>query len=137
MRKTSKPVQPEQGGRFGKGHGTGALGPSDTSDSGSDIQGGPGLSQDDLAIGLDSGTTSDPDRRPRRTAGPDVGDANLDSDTDASGTGEHATAGRDYPWKEGADISTDTVVDSPDEPIAEEVPQTAPRGKGNAGRRRD
>jgi hypothetical protein len=26
-----------------KGHGTGALGPSDTSDSGSDIRGGPGV----------------------------------------------------------------------------------------------
>jgi len=129
MRKTSKPVQAERDGRFGKGHGTGALGPSDTSDSGSDIQGGPGLSQDDVAIGLDTGTTSDPDRRPRRTAGPDVGDANLDSDSDAAGTGEHATAGRDYPWEEGADISTDTVVDSPDESIAEEVQQTAPRGK--------
>src|SRR3954449_10040897 len=74
MRKTSKTEQAEREGRFGKGHGTGALGPSDTSDSGSDIQGGPGLSQDDLAIGLDTGTTSDPDRRPRRTAGPHVGD---------------------------------------------------------------
>ena len=27
----------------GRGHGTGALGPSDSSDSGSDIAGGPGL----------------------------------------------------------------------------------------------
>jgi len=126
MRKTSKTEQAEREGRFGKGHGTGALGQSDTSDSGSDIQGGPGLSQDDLAIGLDTGTTSDPDRRPRRTAGPDVGDANLDSDTDASGTGEHATAGRDYPWEEAADISTDTVVDSPDEPIAEDVESPPP-----------
>jgi len=30
-----------------KGHGTAALGPSDSSDSGSDIQGGPGLNRDD------------------------------------------------------------------------------------------
>ena len=33
----------------GKGHGTGALGPSDSSDSGSDIRGGPGLNRDDGA----------------------------------------------------------------------------------------
>ena len=30
-----------------KGHGTEALGPSDLTDSGSDIQGGPGLNHDD------------------------------------------------------------------------------------------
>jgi len=122
MKKSSKPLQPgqEQEAPFGKGHGTNALGPSDTSDSCSDIQGGPGLREDEVALGLDTGTTSDPDRRPRRTAGPDVGDANLDSDSDASGTGEHATAGRDYPWEEGADISTDTIVDSPDDPIAQD-----------------
>jgi hypothetical protein len=111
---------------LGKGHGTAALGPSDTSDSGSDIQGAPGLSAEDLAIGLDSSTTDDPDRRPRLGAGPDIGDANLDSDTDASGTGEHATAGRDYPWQEAADISTDTVVDSPDEAIARDREEDVP-----------
>lgn len=138
MKRTSKISRPQKGSRYGKGHGTDALGPSDTSDSGSDIQGGPGLGQADVAIGLDSGTTSDPDRRPRRTAGPDVGDANLDSDTDASGTGERATAGRDSPWEEGADISTDTIVHSPDEPIAQDaeddVPPLPKRKHKRAGR---
>lgn len=43
-----------------RGHGTGALGPSDSADSGSDILGGPGLNAQD-GIGLDRGTTSDPD----------------------------------------------------------------------------
>jgi hypothetical protein len=114
MKKTIKPAQTEKPSRFGKGHGTDALGPSDTSDSGSDVRGGPGLSQDDVAVGLDRGTTSDPDREPRAGAGPDVGDAGLDSDTDASGTGEHATAGRDSPWKEAADISPDAIHDLPD-----------------------
>jgi hypothetical protein len=114
MKKTIKPDQVEKPSPFGKGHGTDALGPSDTSDSGSDVRGGPGLSQDDVAIGLDRGTTSDPDRNPRAGAGPDVGDAGLDSDTDASGTGERATAGRDSPWEEAADISTDEIRDLPD-----------------------
>ena len=51
-----------------KGHGTGSLGPSDSSDSGSDIQGG---------------------------AAADLGDANLDSDSDRNGTGERAAVGHD------------------------------------------
>ena len=47
-----------------KGHGTGALGPSDSTDSGSDIVGGPGLNRDD-GLPLQRGTTSDPDIDPR------------------------------------------------------------------------
>lgn len=77
-----------------KGHGTASLGPSDSSDTGSDIQGGPGLNRDD---GLNaSGNTSDPDvDGVGATAGADIGDANLDSDSDRYGTGERAAAGRD------------------------------------------
>ena len=41
-----------------KGHGTAALGPSDSTDSGSDIQGGPGLNHDD-GLTPPSRTTSD------------------------------------------------------------------------------
>jgi hypothetical protein len=78
-----------------KGHGTAALGPSDSSDSGSDIQGGPGLNRDDGLLSP-TGTTSDPDVDAElTTAGPDIGDANLDSDSDRNGTGERAAAGRD------------------------------------------
>lgn len=92
-----------------KGHGTGALGPSDTSDTGSDVQGGIGLDNQEEFI-LDSGTTSDPDRRmSAHSAGPDVGDANLDSDSDATGTGERATAGRDTLYSPGRDIDTDRI----------------------------
>jgi hypothetical protein len=83
-----------------KGHGTAALGPSDSSDSGSDVVGGPGLGHDgDGGLGLDPGTTSDPDhiKGAPETAGPDVGDANLDSDSDRYGTGERGAAGRDAP----------------------------------------
>ncbi len=64
MKRSSKAKDPGADSEYGKGHGTGALGPGDTSDSGSDMQ-GPGLSTDDTAVGLDTGTTDDPDRRPR------------------------------------------------------------------------
>src|SRR3954463_9383152 len=95
-----------------KGHGTAALGPSDSSDSGSDIQGGPGLNRDD-GLMQPPGTTSDPDVDAiGATAGPDIGDANLDSDTDRSGTGERAAAGRD------STVPTDLILrDNNDEVV--------------------
>ena len=78
-----------------KGHGTGALGPSDSTDSGSDIVGGPGLNHQD-GLPFQRGTTSDPDvDAAGTTAGPDIGDADLDSDSDRNGTGERGAAGRD------------------------------------------
>jgi hypothetical protein len=105
----------ERDRRLNSGHGTSALGPSDTSDSGSDIQGGEGL-DDDLGIGLNQGTNSDPDQRiPVHTAGPDVGDANLDSDSDSSGSGERASAGRDVSFSPDEDIDTDRIDRLPPE----------------------
>jgi len=78
-----------------KGHGTGALGPSDSTDSGSDIVGGPGLNRED-GLPFQRGTTSDPDVDGQgATAAPDIGDADLDSDSDRYGTGERAAVGRD------------------------------------------
>ncbi|MEO8537928.1 MAG: hypothetical protein ABI533_10385 [Betaproteobacteria bacterium] len=78
-----------------KGHGTRALGPSDSTDSGSDIVGGPGLNRED-GLPFRRGTTSDPDvDAPGATAGADIGDADLDSDTDRNGTGERGAVGRD------------------------------------------
>lgn len=100
---------PEPDRRLGKGHGTSALGPSDISDSGSDVQGETRLSSE-VDIGLDKGTTDDPDSAPRDlSAGPDIGDAGLDSDTDAAGTGERKTAGRDLDIEAGADIDADRI----------------------------
>jgi hypothetical protein len=93
-----------------KGHGTEALGPSDSTDSGSDVVGGPGLNREG-GLPLERGTTSDPDvDAAPTTAGPDLGDADLDSDTDRYGTGERAAAGRD---------STDAV----DETLTEHDPE--------------
>lgn len=89
------------------GHTTGELGPSDSSDSGSDISGSSGLAQQDI-LDLGSGTTSDLELSTAGgTAGPDVGDANLDSD--GGGTGERAEAGRDSVARDGADIDVDHI----------------------------
>ena len=86
----------ERAPRVDKGHTTRDLGPGDSSDTGSDITGGPGLEHDSDALTLQHGTTSDAERsRGPKTAGPDIGDENLDSDSDSGGTGERAAAGRD------------------------------------------
>ena len=93
----------------GSGHGTSALGPSDTSDSGSDIAGAPGTIEGDV-IGLDRGTNEDPDTRASGgTAGADIGDADLDSDSDSVGTGEHMTAGRDPAGRANSDVLPDHI----------------------------
>lgn len=106
---------------LGKGHGTGALGPSDSSDSGSDLHGAPGLAGE-VGLGLDTGTPSDPeDSTADDTAGPDVGDANLDSDSDSSGTGERASASRDTVEVDGSDIDTDHIETIPPEDPDEEL----------------
>lgn len=121
----------------GRGHGTGALGPSDSSDSGSDISGGPGLGLDlerTEALDFDEGNTSDLDTSSAGgSAGPDVGDANLDSDSDSSGTGERATAGRDTVVRDGADIDVDhidTIATLPLDDDDIEFLQTSPPGEG-------
>lgn len=100
---------PEPDRQLGKGHGTRSLGPSDTSDAGSDVQSGMRWTNE-ADLRLDRGTNEDSDSaRSDRSAGPDVGDAELDSDTDAVGTGERATAGRDSDVEAGADIDTDRI----------------------------
>ena len=111
----------------GRGHGTSALGPSDSSDSGSDVIGGPGLARD-LGLGLESGSTSDPDYGlAGGTAGPDIGDSDLDSDTDSQGTGERAAAGRDTTARDGQDISVDRVVDAAEIGVTGYEPSTPER----------
>ena len=93
-----------------KGHGTLALGPSNTSDSGSDLQ-GPGVYEIDAeALDLDSGINEDVVQG--TGAGRDIGDANLDSDSDADGTGERASAGRDIDADAASDIAPDRLIGS-------------------------
>ena len=93
---TAGPLHPDNipAGRdrsLGKGHGTEALGPSDSSDSGSDLQGIPG--SDDL---------------------------NLDSDSDRNGTGERSAADPEISDSEGKDIGTDRIERLPDEDAFDE-----------------
>ncbi len=126
---------------LGKGHGTRALGPSDLSDTGSDVVGADGLGYDE-ALALDTGTNSDPEYSiAGHTAGPDLGDADLSDDSDSSGTGEYATAGRDMFAEAGRDISVDQIQQIPDlseMPLDDEVddsmdPDKDPgRGEGPA-----
>jgi hypothetical protein len=124
------------------GHSTAELGPSDSSDSGSDIVGAQGLADD---AGLEEeigniGSTSDLDKA--HGAGLDVGDADLDSDTDAEGTGERMAAGRDSSVREANDIQTDRVTSDPggltlgDDPEGIGVsyePRRGPRSTGASG----
>lgn len=109
---------------LGKGHGIDALGPSDLSDTGSDVVGGPGLATNidpDTELGLDRGMNDDLEASTDGgRAGPDVGDPDLDSDSDSGGTGERAAAGRDSVTPDGADIDTDHIEAIPDLPLDEE-----------------
>ena len=126
---------------LGKGHGIDALGPSDLSDTGSDVVGGFGLAgavDPDAMLDLDRGTNSDSEQSSAGgRAGPDYGDANLDSDSDSGGTGERAAAGRDVVARDGADIDTDHIESFPDVPLTDDdidflssrPPGEAPRGK--------
>jgi hypothetical protein len=95
--------------RVGPGHGIDALGPSDTSDSGSDLKGAPGLAQQIDGFGLDRNPMDLEESTAHGTAGPDVGDANLDGDSDSGGTGERAAAVRDTVAPDGADIAPDHI----------------------------
>lgn len=89
---------PEPDRSLGQGHGSDALGPSDVTDTGSDVQ--PGVrAVEELDIGLDKGTTEDPDSRNVRVEG----------DSDAVGTGERATAGRNSNAGASSDIDVDRI----------------------------
>jgi hypothetical protein len=93
-----------------KGHDTRALGPSDSSDSGSDMA-GPGLVDDD-ALRLDRGTNQDTEAGRYNTAdaGPSIGDLGMDDTSDRHGTGEHLTAGKDPAIREDGDRDVDRLV---------------------------
>ena len=109
---------------LGKGHGVDSLGPSDLSDTGSDVVGGPGFATNtdpEQTLDFDRGTTSDLEAgHAGETAGPDVGDADFSGDSDRSGTGERAAAGRDAVVRDGADIDTDHIESIPDLPLTED-----------------
>jgi hypothetical protein len=93
-----------------KGHDLRSIGPSDSSDSGSDLL-GPGLIDDDL-LGLDRGTSEDSEggHLAADDAGASLGDLGADSNSDRNGTGEHVTAGKEPDVRIAADIAPDRIV---------------------------
>lgn len=99
---------PEPDRQLGKGHGTGALGPNDISDSGSDMQGGT-RRVEEFDIGLDRGTHEDPDLGQRNISADSGDDAGSYTDTDSQGTGERGTVGTDSDVEMGGDIDVDRI----------------------------
>src|SRR4051794_37551449 len=93
-----------------KGHDMRSLGPSDSSDSGSDLL-GPGLIDDDM-LGLDRGTNEDSEggHLSAADAGASLGDLGADDTSDRNGTGEHLTAGKEPDIRIGGDIAPDRIV---------------------------
>lgn len=87
-----------------------SIGPSDSSDSGSDLL-GPGLIDDDL-LGLDRGTSEDSEggHLSASDAGASLGDLGADENSDRNGTGEHVTAGKEPDVRIAADIAPDRIV---------------------------
>ncbi|HTM62644.1 MAG TPA: hypothetical protein VL199_20035 [Burkholderiales bacterium] len=104
-------IPAKRGRHTQKGHDVASLGPSNTSDSGSDMQ-GPGLVDDD-ALHLDRGTNEDPEGGTlgKIEAGQAVGDRDMDDTSDSQGTGEHLTAGKDPRIRPNEDRDADRVVD--------------------------
>jgi hypothetical protein len=93
-----------------RGHDVRSLGPSDSSDSGSDMV-GPGLLDSDT-LGLDRGTNEDSEagHADEIGAGADIGDRDMDENSDRSGTGERMAAGREPNVEPGSDIGFDRIV---------------------------
>lgn len=87
------------------GHDTASLGPSDSSDSGSDITGVEGLEGGDPSAPVDVLTS--PGIANPRPAAEGLGPG---SDTDAAGTGERRSAGGDAGPLDAPDIAPDHVV---------------------------
>lgn len=103
-------LPPQRDRKTLKGHDVGALGPSDTSDSGQDMA-GQGLIDED-ALNLDRGTNDDVERGRQHVvdAGKNVGDLEMDNTSDAEGTGEHLTGGPEPRVAPNSDRGFDRVV---------------------------
>jgi len=79
---------PESRMRVHDGHGSRSLGPSDSSDSGSDLA-GPGLTEEDDVLSLDSPPDEDAE-----TEREEADAVDLDDSSDRYGAGVRSTAGR-------------------------------------------
>ena len=114
-----------------KGHDVASLGPSDSSDSGSDMK-GPGLVGDD-ALRLDRGTNEDAEAGTvgKIEAGAAVGDREMDDTSDRSGTGERLSAGKEPRMRPDGDRGVDRVVNDSEAGLGDGLDQAeeARRGK--------
>jgi hypothetical protein len=90
------------------GHDTPSLGPSDTSDSGSDVAGLDAVDDEDPGLLVDTATDADSQRT---EGGAETFASGADSD--GAGTGERRSAAGDAGAAEGADIGPDRIVDDP------------------------
>lgn len=100
---------PEPSHQPGRPHGVNALGPSDLSDSGSDIQGGfKPIDQPEFDLGLDRGTNDDPDSHI----------LSVSSDTDES-IGDGSVAWHNGDLDFGSDIDIDRIDEISDRPPEE------------------
>ena len=115
---------PDSDRQLGRGHGNDSLGPSDLSDTGSDVQGGaPAI--DEFDIGLERGTNEDSDSHALH-----VGDDTSDS----GGTGEDSTAGRNADIELQGDIGVDRIDGVGSSPDADsEADDLARHADGSTG----
>ena len=90
------------------GHDTPSLGPSDSSDSGSDVAGLDAADDEDPGLLVDTATDADS----QRTEG-GAETFSPGADSDGAGTGERRSAAGDAGALEGADIGPDRIVDDP------------------------
>ena len=118
---------PEPDRQLGKAHGADALGPSDSSDTGSDVQGGL-RAIEEFDLGLDRGTNEDSDSHNI--------DPSNESD-DAGGTGDTSTAGRNFDIELDGDIGFDRIdyINPEDDPHFNESATDRP-SEPPAGQRR-
>lgn len=108
------------------GHDTASLGPSDSSDSGSDLAGVAGHDDSDPGLPVDVATGADRERPETNFESVHPG-----ADSDAEGTGERRSAGGDAGPREAPDIGPDDIVPRPDSdvdvddnsPIFEDYPE--------------
>jgi hypothetical protein len=89
------------------GHDNASLGPSDSSDSGSDVAGAK-RHEFDVDSELDNHAL-------------ETGDAELASDTDRAGTGERASADGDSTLEQDEDIDVDRVISATGEEASEGI----------------
>lgn len=109
------------------GHDIGSLGPSDSSDSGSDLAGIAAHDEGDPGMPVDVATR---DESPHPATVSET--VRPGTDSDAGGTGERRSAGGDAGVHEATDIGPDEIVPRPDtgvpvdddSPIFEDFPQT-------------